>query len=132
MSLESSLRTLSTTACSVAMITVGAITVGAMVDINRPAIAQDYTAWLQDNASTQVTGYFLQGESIYGSCDQDCNDINMFLFNEMGVMVDADDAIDATPIVTAPYEGTFVIQVKMPSCTHGLGCRLFVSSDNGF
>lgn len=97
-----------------------------------PAAAEDRTAWLKDNQTTTMTGYLLQGEDIYGLCDQDCNNIDLFLFNEMGVMVDSDQQEDTFPIVTAPYEGTFVIEVSMPSCTHGAGCSVSLSSDQGF
>ncbi len=109
-----------------------ACTVMALSSAISPAVAQDRTAWLKDNQTTTMTGYLLQGEDIYGLCDTDCNDINLSLYNEMGVMVDADNRADAFPIVTAPYEGTFVIEVSMPSCTHGAGCSVAVHSDQGF
>ncbi|MEL7353697.1 MAG: hypothetical protein AAF171_16930 [Cyanobacteria bacterium P01_A01_bin.116] len=105
---------------------------GIFVSTMGPAIAQNRTAWLKDNETTTMTGYLLQGEDISALCDEDCNDINLFLFNEMGVMVDSDNQIDATPIVTAPYEGTFVVEVSMPSCVHGAGCSVSLSSDHGF
>lgn len=115
-------RVLSTLACaSVAFI--GAVS---------PAIAQDRTAWLRDNETTTMTGYLLQGEDLYAICDEDCSDLDLYLYNEMGVMVDADDEVDSFPIVTAPYEGTFVVEVAMPSCNHGAGCSVSLSSDHGF
>lgn len=104
----------------------------AIAGLVSPAIAQDRTVWLQDNETTTITGYFLQGEEVYASCDEDCADLNLFLFNEMGAMVAADDAVDAFPVVTAPYDGTFSIEVSMPTCTHGAGCSASISSDFGF
>ncbi|KPQ35093.1 MAG: hypothetical protein HLUCCA11_11785 [Phormidesmis priestleyi Ana] len=97
-----------------------------------PAAAQDRTAWLKDNETTTMTGYLLPGENIYGLCDTDCSDMDLFLYNEMGVMVDSNTLDGAFPIVTAPYEGTFVIEIAVPSCTHGAGCSVSISSDQGF
>lgn len=104
----------------------------ALVGIVSPAFAQDRTIWLNDNGQTTVSGYFLRGEDIYASCDEDCMDLDLFLYNEMGVLVDSDDALDSFPILTAPYEGTFSVQVTMPSCTHSAGCSVSLSSDYGF
>lgn len=117
------LRVLASTLACASIATVGSIV---------PAFAQDRTVWLQDNEQTTITGYFLQGENISANCDSDCMDLDLFLYNEMGAMVDSDDAIDAYPIVTAPYDGTFQIQVSMPSCTHMAGCSVAVSSEYGF
>jgi len=97
-----------------------------------PAIAQDRTAWLRDNESTTMTGYLLQGEDVYALCDEDCSDLDLILFNEMGVMVDTDEQLDSFPIVTAPYEGTFIVEISMPSCVHSAGCAVSLSSDYGF
>ncbi|MFK8186716.1 MAG: hypothetical protein AB8B99_25350 [Phormidesmis sp.] len=97
-----------------------------------PAMAQEHSSWIEDNETKKITGYLLQGESVSGLCDEDCSDLDLFLYNEMGVMVDSDDGIDANPIVTAPYEGTFVVEVAVPSCTHWAGCAVSIRSDQGF
>ncbi len=104
----------------------------AFIGIVSPASAQGYTVWLKDNERITVTGYFIQGESIHASCDQDRTNLDLYLYNEMGVLVDADEAISATPELTAPYEGTFSVQIIMPSCTHSAGCSAAISSDYGF
>lgn len=96
------------------------------------AIAQEHSSWIEDNETKRITGYLLQGESVSGLCDEDCADLDLFLFNEEGVMVDSDDGIDTSPIVTAPYEGTFVVEVSVPSCSHWAGCEVSVRSDQGF
>ncbi|MEL7069021.1 MAG: hypothetical protein AAGN15_10275 [Cyanobacteria bacterium J06581_3] len=96
------------------------------------AIAQDRSLWLRNNEHAMLQGYFLQGEDIYAICDSDCSDLDLFLYAENGSLVDADDALDAFPIVTAPYEGTFSLQVAMPSCRHSAGCAASISSDYGF
>lgn len=123
MSFASKIRTIASTAIFTSI---------TVITIVSPAAAQDRTAWIKDNETVTMTGYLMQGEDIYGLCDDDCNDINMFLYNEMGVMVDSDNQINAYPIVTAPYDGTFVIEVTMPSCTHGVGCSISLNSDQGF
>lgn len=104
----------------------------ALFGIIAPAVAQNRTVWLNDNGQTTVTGYFMQGESIYADCDEDCMDLDLYLYNELGVLVDSDDAYDAYPILTAPYEGTFSVQVTMPSCRHSAGCSASISSEYGF
>jgi hypothetical protein len=97
-----------------------------------PAIAQDRSVWLQEGQSATISGYLLEGENVYAVCDEDCSDLDMFLYDEMDTLVDADEQPDAFPIVTAPYDGTFSIFVSMPSCGHESGCSASVSSDNGF
>ena len=104
----------------------------ALIGIVRPAVAQSRTVWLDDNGQTTVTGYFLQGEDIYAECDEDCMDLDLYLYTELGVLVDSDEEIDAFPIITAPYDGTFSVKVTMPSCTHSAGCSASISSDHGF
>ena len=104
----------------------------ALVGLVSPALAQSRSVWLNDDGQTTVTGYFLQGEDIYANCDEDCMDINLYLYNEMGALVDADSAGDAFPIVTAPYDGTFIVEIAMPSCLHSAGCSAAISSDHGF
>ena len=96
------------------------------------ANAQDRSVWLYNGESTTVEGYFYAGENIYGSCDQDCADLDLFLYNSSGQLVDNDVAVDSVPIVTAPYEGNYTIEVSMPNCTHSAGCEAWVSSDHGF
>lgn len=104
----------------------------ALLSIMGPAFAESRTVWLNDNEETTVTGYFMQGESIYAECDEDCMDLDMYLYTELGVLVDSDEEYDAFPILTAPYEGTFSVKVTMPSCTHSAGCSASISSDFGF
>ncbi|MEL6490893.1 MAG: hypothetical protein ABG776_11440 [Cyanobacteria bacterium J06555_13] len=104
----------------------------ALMGMVSPALAQSRTVWLNDNGATTVTGFFLQGESIYANCDEDCMDLDLYLYTEMGVLVDSDIEEDSFPIVTAPYDGNFAIEVTMPSCVHSAGCSASISSDHGF
>jgi hypothetical protein len=49
-----------------------------------------------------------------------------------GRVVAADTLLDDFPIVQAPYEGNFAIQVIMARCLHPLGCAVIVDSDYSF
>ncbi len=104
----------------------------ALGSIVSPAMAQDRTVWLQDDEMATMTGYLLEGENIYADCDQDCSDLDLFLYNEADKLVAADDQLDAFPVLTAPYEGTFSVVVAMPACNHISGCEASVRSDYGF
>lgn len=108
---------------------VSVVAVGAL---GGSAIAQDRTSWLNDGESSQTTGYLLEGESVYATCDADCTDLDLFLYDEYGTMVDSDSELDSFPVVTAPYEGSFIVEASMPSCTSVAGCAVTVSSDYGF
>ncbi|MEO0541536.1 MAG: hypothetical protein AAFZ80_11825 [Cyanobacteria bacterium P01_A01_bin.105] len=101
---------------------------GTIVDAN----AQDRTLWLYEGDTTSVQGYFEAGEVIYGSCDDDCYDLDLFLYNTKGDLVYYDTELDAIPVVVAPTDGTFMIEVSMPDCSHSEGCAVWVSSDLGF
>ncbi|MGF1569552.1 MAG: hypothetical protein ACFCVD_16040 [Nodosilinea sp.] len=98
-----------------------------------PASAQDRSLWLYSGESATVEGYLTAGEAVYGSCDEDCMDMDLFLFDaNTGDLVYEDSAVDSAPVVVAPWEGNFVMQVTMPNCTHPDGCAAWVSSDYGF
>lgn len=103
-----------------------------------PAPSQDsqstenHDVWLYDGESQQLAGYFNEGESIYGECDRDCDDIDLKLYDSDGDLVDEDTLSDDVPTVEAPYEGWFTIKVIMHSCTHQSGCEAWISSDDGF
>lgn len=98
-----------------------------------PAQAQDRSLWLYSGESTSVEGYLGYGETVYGSCDEDCMDMDLYLYDAFtGELVYEDSAIDSTPFVVAPWEGDFVIEVTMPNCAHPEGCAAWVSSDHGF
>jgi hypothetical protein len=97
------------------------------------AQAQDYSLWLYSGDVTTVDGYLLSGEGVYGSCDQDCLDMDLFLYDAVtGELVAQDTAIDAVPYVVAPWDGDFVVEVTMPDCSHPDGCAAWLSSDYGF
>ena len=96
------------------------------------AEAQDRSLWLSNGGVQTVEGSFYSGETIYGSCDGDCYDLDLALFDSAGNLVSQDTAGDAAPIVVAHYDGYFYVEVSMPNCSHPSGCEAWVSSDNGF
>lgn len=122
MNLSSKLRALTTTAAFASMAVAGFVS---------PALAQDRTDWLSTGGTAYTSGVFAEGESIYGACDSDCTDIDMYLYDAYGNLVDQDVETDAYPIVTAPYSGEFSIQVTMPAC-YAEACSVEISSDYGF
>ncbi len=105
---------------------------GLCCTLTMPAQAQDRELWLFNGESTTVSGYFLEGERIYGSCDSDCADLDLFLYDAGGNLVSSDTLLDAVPIVAVPFTGDFLVEVTMVNCTHSAGCAVEVSSDHGF
>ncbi len=110
----------------------------AALGIISPAAAQDQTKLLSTNEFSIMTGYLYEGESVYAICDEDCSDINLYLYNQDGsITYDeygnavANIATDSFPVVTAPYEGTYRIKAYMSSCSTSI-CKISVSSDSGF
>ena len=95
------------------------------------AKAQNREVWLYTGQSTIVSGNFVGGEVIYGTCDNDCYDLDLFLYDAQGQQINQDVANDATPILVAPYDGYFEIGVAMPNCNAD-ACAAWVSSDYGF
>jgi hypothetical protein len=59
-----------------------------------------------------------------GVCDQDCGDIDLYLFDSAGNSIDSDTGPDDTPIVvvTPKYTGSFRLYVKMVQCNNN-PCR---------
>lgn len=96
-----------------------------------PALAQE-TMWLEDGESQSITAYFLAGETISATCDEDCGDLDLHLYTPSGRLVDSDELEDAFPVVIAPSDGDFRVTVTMFDCSHSLGCEVDLTSDEGF
>jgi len=106
----------------------------ALAGLVSPALAQeaDRTTFLREGESETFTGYFLKDEVITAVCDEDCSDLDLFLYSEIGAMLDSDEELDAYPVLIAPYEGEFSVEVSMPSCSYSAGCSASISSEYGF
>lgn len=55
---------------------------------------------------------------IFGACDADCSDLDLWIYDEYDNLIDHDTASDDTPIleVTPRWTGSFRIRVRMYSC----------------
>lgn len=94
--------------------------------------AQSRTDWLSTGQSVSYDGYLLAGETVVATCDGDCTDIDILLYDANdGSLVASDTLADAQPVVSAPYEGSFVIEVVMASCSVE-PCAVWTDSDHGF
>ncbi|MBE9140844.1 hypothetical protein IQ254_27205 [Nodosilinea sp. LEGE 07088] len=112
-----------------ATVVLGAI---AVVSTAPMADAQSRSDWLASGETITYDGYLLAGESVYASCDDDCADLDIYLYDaNSGNLVASDSLIDAVPVVVAPYEGNFFIEVVMASCVNN-PCATWTDSDAGF
>ncbi|MBD2428686.1 hypothetical protein [Phormidium sp. FACHB-1136] len=94
--------------------------------------AQSRTDSLSTGQSVSYDGFLYAGETVYATCDSDCTDLDILLYDANdGSLVASDVFPDAQPVVTAPYEGSFVIEVVMASCSVE-PCATWTDSDNGF
>lgn len=104
----------------------------AIAAINVPAKADVYTAFLANGESEVYEGYFLADEDIYASCDINCEDLNIYLFDLLtGELIESDTLADANPVVTAPYDGAFIVETEMVFCYADI-CEVWTDSDEGF
>ncbi|HYU31368.1 MAG TPA: hypothetical protein VEW48_04340 [Thermoanaerobaculia bacterium] len=63
-----------------------------------------------------------------GVCDQDCGDLDLYLYDENDNLIAKDEELDDYPMVsvTPAWNGEFVVRVRMAQCTnqpcfYGLG-----------
>jgi hypothetical protein len=66
---------------------------------------------------------------IVGVCDVDCSDVDLFLRDRSGRMLDSDIELDDVPIVTVTpaRSGTFTLEVRMVTCS-AAPCRYGVGA----
>lgn len=114
---------------SLAALAVGALALAGGATLVQ---AQSRTDWLSTGQSVSYDGFLLSGETVYATCDGDCADLDILLYDaNNGDLVDSDTLMDAQPVVVAPYEGTFVIEVVMASCSIE-PCAVWTDSEYGF
>ena len=108
------------------------ITVSAVMGMTTSGIAQEERILvLEEGESETISVYLLADEAVYASCDEDCSDVDMILYDDEGYEIDADLELDDFPIVSAPYEGFFYVEVSMPVCEFLFGCAVSITSDEG-
>ena len=79
-----------------------------------------YNGQLREGQERTVTINLDRGTSymIIAQCDGDCSDIDLWLYDENGNLIDEDVLVDDTPIVevTPLRSARFSIRVRMVSC----------------
>ncbi|MFZ4120623.1 MAG: hypothetical protein ACOYKM_03085 [Caulobacterales bacterium] len=57
--------------------------------------------------------------TIVGVCDNDCNDVDIRLYDQNNNLIDEDVLVDDMPVVevTPAFNGPFRVQVLMPGCS---------------
>ncbi|WOD40066.1 hypothetical protein [Nodosilinea sp. E11] len=112
-----------------AAMTLGAIAIASTAPL---AQAQSRVDWLSSGEEIVYDGYLLADEVVHAICDDDCYDLDMFLYDAVsGELVASDTLDDAIPVVVAPYEGEFLIQLVMVGCSIE-PCEIWTDSDAGF
>lgn len=96
------------------------------------ASAEVRTTFLASGESETYEGYFLADEDIYANCDDNCTDLDIFLYDAYtGELIESDTLLDANPVVTAPYDGDFLVETLMVTCNTDV-CEAWTDSDEGF
>lgn len=94
--------------------------------------AQSRTAVLASGDSETYEGYFVANEDIYASCDANCQDLDLYLYDAFtGELIASNTLVDANPVVTAPYDGDFLVETAMITCSAST-CQAWTDSDHGF
>jgi hypothetical protein len=91
---------------------------------------------LDDDAEERL-GIELKAGNTYmivGVCDQDCDDLDLFLTSASGELIDSDVEPDDVPMLTPTIvrDGTYFLRVKMHSCSIapcGYGIAVFAKRE---
>ena len=114
------------------LMTALAISAIAIAGSAEVALGQSRSDWLSSGEGVTYEGYLFADENVYSACDDNCFDLDLYLYDAVsGDLVASDTLLDAYPIVTAPYEGDFFIEVFMVDCDAG-ACETWTDSDVGF
>jgi hypothetical protein len=111
-----------------------ALSLGAVAVASSAAIvqAQSRSDALANGEAVTYSGVLYAGETVYASCDEDCTDLDINLYDAVsGDLVASDTELDANPVVVAPYDGEFFIEVVMASCSVE-PCATWTESEAGF
>lgn len=108
--------------------TAGEITSGQMDAVSLFALADGYTQSgkdkfdvLTEDDNDTYTYQLVQGKryKFVGTCDEDCDDLDLEIYDRNGRLIDADASIDDLPVVDfrAPYTGSYTLKVSLEDCS---------------
>ena len=97
-------------------------------ELDVPELDVSETFWLADDEFETVGYYLYEGETLFGSCDDYCYDIDLFLYDEYGEKIAEDIGPDSTPYIDVPYAGDFEIVIVMVDCKDPIGCIVSLES----
>src|SRR5687768_16329712 len=84
-------------------------------------LGQTFTGDLNAGASQEHLLQLPAGAAllIVGVCDQDCTDLDLWLYSPTGQLLDSDIAVDAVPVVQldSPTPGMYKVKVDMSTCS---------------
>lgn len=90
-----------------------------------------YLNTLRSNYTQDVTYYLNAGNTyhIFGVCDEDCSDIDLYFYDGNGNLITKDTGIDGYPLlqVYVSRSGSYRIKVRMFSCST-IACRYGLSA----
>ena len=89
--------------------------------IGGSVFAERSEGWLRDGASAYSEWIYLErGDMVtaVGECDWDCSDLDLYLLDEDGDVMDRDTADDDSPVLAfmARYEGWYRVRTHMAGC----------------
>jgi hypothetical protein len=103
---------------------------GTFVSAGFASVAEIVTGSLAEGRSHSVELELDAGVEymIVGVCDVDCSDVDLFLRDRSGRVVDSDVEMDDVPVVTVTPQrtGSYILEVRMVACSaapcrYGLG-----------
>ncbi|NEQ52837.1 MAG: hypothetical protein F6K11_22315 [Leptolyngbya sp. SIO3F4] len=93
-----------------------------------PVQAQELDFWLAHGESELIQISATAGETITASCNENCLDLDLYLYDAEGNLLAKDSERNIAPTLLAPYDGEFLLEVFMPNCKHPEGCTAWLNS----
>lgn len=88
---------------------------------NHQVVDTPYVNTLDDNRSETISITLYSGHSyaLLGVCDQDCQDLDLYLYDGYGNLIDSDTSSDDYPIVevSPSRSGRFYVKTSMARCS---------------
>ncbi|MEO0540795.1 MAG: hypothetical protein AAFZ80_08000 [Cyanobacteria bacterium P01_A01_bin.105] len=87
-------------------------------------LQEDSVRWLSNGEQLRTAQFLFADEPIFAACSQDCYDLQLTLHDSLTQAVVAQTREHASnPMLQAPYEGEFQVEVTMKNCARLNGCR---------